>query len=216
MKTKIYNVFDKNAFEYDSWFDKNKYLYLTELEVVKEGIGKKKYKNAIEIGVGTGRFSEPFGIKIGLEPSEDMGKLAVKRGIAVVKGYGENIPFFDESFDLVLIAFTLCFVKDPIKVLTESKRILKKRGRIVIGIIDKDTELGRMYLLKKKTDGFYRDAKFYSSLWLIEKLKKLKFKNITTYQTLFKPQNLKNLRKLDRIEKGHGRGGFCVISGEKI
>lgn len=164
MKTKGYNVFDKNALIYDSWFDKNKYLYLTELEAVRKAIGNKKYKNAVEIGAGTGRFSEPLGIKTGIEPSENMGMQAVKRGIAVVKGYGEAIPFLDESFDLVLIAFTLCFVKDPIKVLSESERILKEGGRLVTGIIDRDTELGRMYLLKKKTDLFYRDAKFYSSL----------------------------------------------------
>ena len=46
-------------------------------------------------------------------------KLARKRGIDARLGSGENLPFGNSTFDYVAIIITLCFVKDPQKVLKE-------------------------------------------------------------------------------------------------
>ncbi|WP_456472936.1 class I SAM-dependent methyltransferase [Methanocaldococcus sp.] len=201
------NVFDKYAEEYDRWFDENPLIYNAEIECLKRHIPKGK---GLEIGVGTGRFAKPFNIKIGVDISKEMAKIAEKRGIKVIISSGENLPFNDEEFDFVLINTVLEFVEDPKKVLEEAKRVLKKGGKIVIGIIDKDSYLGKIYEEKKKKSKFYKDAKFLSAKEVIEILKELKFKNIKATQTLFEDE----YRKYE-IKEGYGEGGFVAISAYK-
>lgn len=37
----------------------------------------------------------------------------------------------------------LCFLKDPFRALKEAKRVLKPQGKLIIGMIDPDSPLGR-------------------------------------------------------------------------
>jgi ubiquinone/menaquinone biosynthesis C-methylase UbiE len=61
-------------------------------------------------------------------------RLAVRHGIAVdiVDGTGESIPFPDNSFDSVHIGLVLCSVDDAAETLSEIKRVLVARGRLVV------------------------------------------------------------------------------------
>jgi ubiquinone/menaquinone biosynthesis C-methylase UbiE len=61
-------------------------------------------------------------------------RLAVRHGIAVdiVDGTGESIPFPDNSFDSVHIGLVLCSVDDVAKTLSEIRRVLVARGRLVV------------------------------------------------------------------------------------
>lgn len=70
----------------------------------------------------------------GLDPN---GKLldfareeAAKKGWAadIRQGYGEAIPFADDSFDCVVCTFTLCSVTDQARSLAELRRVLKPGG----------------------------------------------------------------------------------------
>lgn len=47
------------------------------------------------------------------------------------EGFGENIPFDDDSFDSVVTTFTLCSVDDHGKTLSELRRILKPDGLLI-------------------------------------------------------------------------------------
>ncbi len=76
------SVFDKYALEYDKWFDENKEIYHSGLLALKEAIPKNKM--GLEVGVRTGRFAEPLGIKFCVEPSEAMASVAIKRGIKTI------------------------------------------------------------------------------------------------------------------------------------
>ena len=67
------DAFDKYAEEYDRWFDENEIIYKSEIEALKRHIPRGK---GLEIGVGTGRFAKPFNIKIGVDVSEEMAKIA--------------------------------------------------------------------------------------------------------------------------------------------
>ena len=60
--------------------------------------------------------------------------LAVRRGIAadIVDGTGESIPFPDNSFDSVHIGLVLCSVDDVAATLSEIRRVLVPRGRLVV------------------------------------------------------------------------------------
>ena len=199
-------VFDKYHQRFDAWYDRYKFAYLSELEAIKKVLPPGG--RGLEIGVGTGRFAAPLGITLGVDPSMDMIKIAAQRGVNVRWGLGEALPFLGETFDYVVIVVTLCFVKEPLKVLKEARRVLKKEGKIIVGIIDKNSFLGRFY--QKKRSIFYRDAHFFSVKELINLLKSTGFRRFSCYQTIFRfPEQMSSIEKPQRA---FGKGGFVAIS----
>ncbi len=203
------NIFDKYYRKYDAWYDKNKFAYLSELEALKKVIPKKG--KGLEIGVGTGRFAGPLKIAVGIDPSEKMLEIARKRGIDVRLGTGEKLPFKDSAFDYVALIITICFVHAPCRVLLEAKRVLKKNGRIIIAVIDKDSFLGKFY--QKKKSLFYKQANFFSVNEITNLLSDIGFSGISYYQTLYKRPD--KIKAIQPPQKGFGRGGFVVITGTK-
>jgi SAM-dependent methyltransferase len=204
-------IFEKHAQEYDEWFDENKAIYKSEILALKdliprEGIG-------LEIGVGTGRFAIPLGIKIGVEPAKAMADMARKRGIDVREARAEALPFDDKSFDFVLMVTTICFLKNPIQALEEIKRVLKPGGCIIIGMIDRNSPLGETYERKKITSKFYKYANFYSLDQVLNWLTNLDFGHVVTHQTVFKSPG--QINAVEPFKEGHGKGAFVVIAAKK-
>ena len=200
--------FDDQAVEYDAWFEMHRDLYLAELEAVRSLIPASG--NGIEIGVGTGRFAGPLGIPLGVEPSPRMAALARQRGIEVIAGVAENLPFADNNFDFVVMVTVVCFLDDVAQAFREAFRILKPKGTLVIGFIDRESELGRHYSQKKGQSQFYRDATFYSVNELEALLTKAGFSNFDYRQTLL-PGETTSLT----VREGHGCGGFVVMQAHK-
>lgn len=204
-------AFERFYIQYDRWFSKNKWIYRSEIEAIKKfmpnnGLG-------LEVGVGSGRFSSPFKIQLGLDPSKNMCILAKKRKIKVICGVGEYQPFRNSIFDFVLIVTTLCFVNDPFLIMKESKRVLKKCGSLIIGFIDKNSWLGKAYESIKE-NVFYKHANFYSVDDVRERLELLSFKDFSIYQTIFR--NLNEINTIESIKEGYGEGGFVVFKVRKI
>ncbi len=203
-------VFDRNWEDYEDWFERHKNIYFSELKALKkvipEGLG-------LEIGVGSGRFAQPLGAKIGIDPSGNMLKLAKERGIQVIQGVGENLPFKDNAFDFVLIVITLCFVENPVNVLSEARRVLKRSSRMIVGEINKDSWLGQFYEDKRNKSEFYRLATFYSSNEIIEMFDRAGIRYLESYQTLIPPSTAPEM--LEEPEKGIDKGGFIVLLGIK-
>jgi ubiquinone/menaquinone biosynthesis C-methylase UbiE len=115
--------FEKYSKEYDEWFTKNHNIYLAEFNAIKSLIPSDRF--GVEIGVGSGRFALPLGIKIGVEPSKKMAEISRKKGIQVYEAVAEQLPFNDKKFDFVLMVTTICFVDDLAKSFQEANRILK-------------------------------------------------------------------------------------------
>jgi SAM-dependent methyltransferase len=204
-------IFEKHAAEYDLWFGENEAVYKSEILALHDlipamGIG-------LEVGVGTGRFADPLGIRIGVEPAKAMADRARKRGIEVHEARAEALPFRDESFDFVLMVTTICFLEDPLQALEEAKRILRPGGRIIIGMIDRNSPLGKEYERKKATSKFYRYAHFHSVDQVMLWLESLDFDLIATHQTVFK--STKDMSAAEPFEEGHGRGAFVAIAAKK-
>jgi len=202
-------IFDKYYKEYDAWYIKNGFAYLSEIEAVKKVLPENG--KGLEIGVGTGRFAAVLGIEYGIDPSEKMLEIAGKRGVKVKLAAGENLPFENSVFDYAAAIIALCFTQDPQKVLKEANRVLKQRGKIIIGIIDKDSFLGKLYLEKKSV--FYKYAKFFSVEELTGLLKETGFEKFSYYQTIF--NSLDEISSVETPQIGFGEGGFVVVSGEK-
>ena len=203
------SVFERYHNTYDAWYDKYKFAYLSELEALKKVL--PEFEKGLEIGVGTGRFAKPLEITLGIDPSTEMLRTAAQRGVNTRWGFGENLPFLHETFDYVAIIISLCFVNEPLKVLQESQRVLKKNGQVILGIIDKNSFLGKFY--QKKKSIFYRKARFFTVKELASLLKAAAFNHFSYHQTIFQLPN--QINSIEKPQKGFGKGGFIVVSARK-
>lgn len=203
--------FDKYLNEYEQWFDDNRFVYLSEIEAVKHFIPKNK--KGIEIGIGTGRFAKPLGITEGVEPSSVMRDFAIKMGINVHNGIAEKLPLKDETYDFALMVTTICFVDDVIKSFNEVRRILKTGGSFIVGLVDKNSALGKIYEVMKEKNKFYRFATFYSVDEVLQFLKTTGFEEYEIVQTIFGEIN--KIKNIQKFKESYGEGGFVVIKSIK-
>ena len=203
--------FDNYADQYEDWFERNRFAYESELLAVEALLPENG--EGVEIGVGTGRFAEPLGIKVGVEPSGKMRELAQDRGIEVVDGVAEELPFDGALFNFALIVTTICFLDDVKKALKEAYRILKPGGIIIVGFIDKNSPVGKFYQQHKDESVFYSAATFYSVHEVVSHLKKAGFSNFTFAQTIF--HKLAEVEEIEPTKEGYGDGSFVVVRGEK-
>jgi len=205
------SAFEAHHQRYETWFEKHEAAYISELLALRpfvpwEGRG-------IEIGVGSGRFAGPLGVQVGVDPSPAMLVYAVARGIDVVEGTAENLPFAGGSFDHVLVVTTICFVDSPAGMLAEARRVLKPGGRLVIGFIDRESALGQDYLAHQAENVFYRDATFYSADEVAQLLSEAGFAISAWGQTLARP--LPETREIEPLRPGRGQCAFVVIAATR-
>lgn len=205
------NDFDKNVRQYEEWFVKNPFAYVSELRAVRELLPMNG--SGIEIGMGTGRFAAPLGITQGIEPSRSMAEVAKKKGLDVVFGVAENLPYKDSEFDFCLMVTTVCFLDDIDLAFQEAYRVLKPRGSFIIGFVDKNSPIGRAYEQRKNESPFYQSATFYSVDDLLAHLKKAGFLKFRFCQTIFGP--LQDMQEPSEVKDGFGEGSFVVIRADK-
>jgi ubiquinone/menaquinone biosynthesis C-methylase UbiE len=211
------NIFDILTEKYDAWYDSEdgKPLYESELLCLKPFIEDAK-SPVLEIGVGTGRFAEYFPKVIGIDPAFNVLKYAQKRGIDVVQAIGEQLPLRNETFFTVMLIVTLCFVQSPVDVLREAKRVLKKNGSIVIGLVPEDSPWGAFYEEKKRQGHpFYSIARFYSFENLEKILQNCGLKITRVRSTLF--QRPEEPRRIENpVKEYKNEAGFLCIEVKKI
>lgn len=114
-------------------------------------------KTVLDVGCGGGFLSESFALDgfqvTGIDPSaKTIGaarKHAVQSGLDIryEVGRGEDVPFADNSFDLVACCDVLEHVEDPAKVLRQVSRVLKPRGIFFYDTVNR-TWLSKIALIK--------------------------------------------------------------------
>ena len=137
------DAFDNYALEYDKWFENHAVEYALELQAIRESLPQEG--NGIEIGAGTGRFTQPLGISLGVEPSAAMRSLALRRGANVIAGTAESLPVEDGAYDFALLGTVDCFFGAPESAFREVNRALIATGYGMVGLIDKDIKSGKKY-----------------------------------------------------------------------
>jgi SAM-dependent methyltransferase len=144
-------TFEKHAEQYEAWFERNRFAYESELRAAK--ILMPESGNGVEIGVGSGRFAAPFGIKLGVEPSAAISPLARQKGIEVIDGVAESLPFTNARFDFALMVTTICFVDNAEMAIKKAYRVLKTGGYLIIGLIDKESPLTEIKEIEPAKEG---------------------------------------------------------------
>ena len=203
--------FEKYAGQYEDWFEKNRFAYESELRAIRAQIPESG--DCIEIGVGSGRFASPLGIKLGVEPSKKMREIAEQRGIKALDGVAEALPFNDSVFYCALMVTTICFLDNIEGAFKEAYRVLKSGGFLIIGFVDRDSVIGRQYQRQKEKSVFYRIATFYSVDEVIVYLRKAGFRDFHFSQTIF--HSLSEMECIEPVKEGYGEGSFVVIKAMK-
>ena len=203
--------FEKYSEKYEDWFERNEFVYKSEIQAIKELL--PKMKKGIEIGVGSGRFAVPLGIKTGVDPSPRMREIAQQKGVKVIDAVAEELPFENSQFELVLMVTTICFVDNLNLAFSEAYRILKLGGYLIIGFVDKDSHLGRLYQQSKKKNVFYKIATFYSVKEVVYNLNKVGFREFKFKQTIF--HSLNEIKNVEPVKENYGQGSFVVIRARK-
>ena len=184
-----YGAFNTHTDEYDAWFDSEpgRTIFAMEVECLRPLLHSYP-RPYLEAGAGSGRFAQALGVEYGVEPSEALGRKAISRGIQVVNVTGEKLPFPVATFGGVLIALTLCFVNDPLRVLQEVSRVLRPQGGLVLGLILKGSSWAEFYRSKgERGHPLYRQARFFSRDEVEDLLRSSRFEVLEYRSVLFQP-----------------------------
>ena len=145
-KSQVEKMFDSISFEYDllngiMTFNSHKRWKKNILNIAK----KLKPKNALDIATGTADIAINLGSisnceVIGVDISEQMlnvgrekiTKMKLAKSVRLESGDAENLSFKDNYFDLVTIGFGVRNFQDLKKGLSESLRVLKAKGTLII------------------------------------------------------------------------------------
>ncbi|MGV9203680.1 MAG: class I SAM-dependent methyltransferase [Promethearchaeia archaeon] len=203
--------FNQHPERYEQWFNKHKYAYKSELLAIKKHLPQEGF--GMEVGIGSGKFAKPLNINLGIEPSREMRMLCRKSVESLINSIAESLPFKNEIFDFVLMVTTICFLDDIEQSLNEVYRILKQEGRLIIGLVDRNSPIGEQYQKHKESNVFYKIAEFYAVGEILDYLKIARFSRFQYSQTIFQP--LSGIDEIEPIKEGYGEGSFVVIEAIK-
>lgn len=97
--------------------------------------GKFQNPRILDVGCGTGgnlEMLKNFGAAEGVDVSDDALEFCQSKGLTVHKGLAEEMPFADETFDIVTALDVVEHLDDDIAGLKEMHRVLKKDGKTLI------------------------------------------------------------------------------------
>ncbi|MBL7207820.1 MAG: class I SAM-dependent methyltransferase [Desulfobacterales bacterium] len=171
----VFNFHD--AIAYEQWFNKpqNRFFFDLEKRLMLDMLKPVRGDSVIDIGCGTGANLLSFvemGLQVtGLDPSPYMLDVAAKKlgnRADLHRGFAEDLPFDDNSFNYACLVTTLEFVENPQKALEEACRITK--DKIFIGVLNRYAIKG----IQRRIKGMfiktvYNRAKFFS-VWELKQI----------------------------------------------
>lgn len=215
-KEQIEKMFDSISGRYDFL---NRFLSLgTDIywrKLMVNRLRRKQPKNILDIATGTAdvaiamRKISPEQI-IGLDLSEGMleiGREKVKKKglghlIQLVKGDSENLPYQENTFEAVTVAFGVRNFENLLKGLSEMNRVMKPGGKVVILEFSRPT----IFPVKQLYDFYFR---YFCPWW-----GKLISKDDSAYRYLYESVNA--FPEGDSFLKVAQKAGFKELKAERV
>ncbi len=151
----------------------------------------------------------------GVDTSSALLRKARERGINVIQARAEGLPFKDKTFESLLMVVSICFFERPLEALLEAKRVLRKDGMLLLGLVLSDSPWARFYQQKaQQGHPLYSVARFYSFEEIKGMLSQAGFRLSGVAITLFDPpQDTKEVENTDIKEGYYPEGGFfCLMA----
>lgn len=123
----------------DDWYERNKNA-LGNRDLASDAIQHlaPNPKDILEVGAANGwrlkKLKDKYNCNVrGIDVSKEAIKNAVD-GVQIDYGYAHKLPYADNSFDVVIFGFCLCFIspEDWLPIVHESNRVLRDNGLIVL------------------------------------------------------------------------------------
>ena len=167
------NFWDKNAGRYDRFMRKDAAAYEQMYELLRPVV---RQKTVLELATGTGliakhivRYADHIEAT---DASQEMIEQA-KQGVKSTKLYFSvqdmfQLPYADQSFDVVIVVNALHIVPEPEKALSEIRRVLKDDGVLVAPTFTHadNTFFGKVKAFFMKLAGFPLHSKWTSHEYL--------------------------------------------------
>jgi 2-polyprenyl-6-hydroxyphenyl methylase / 3-demethylubiquinone-9 3-methyltransferase len=215
----IYNLIDNDIYnlEGDKWWQPDFSLNLIRIVLNPFRVGYAKRildqnemnlveTSALEVGCGGGILTEEIAkmgfITTGIDPSEQSVANAQKHAkdnnlkINYEIGVGENLPFQNNSFDVVFCCDVLEHVYDVPKVISEISRVLKSKGIFIYDTFNRTllSKIGAIKILQEW------------KRWAIMP------PNLHVWEMFIKPDEIKPLLRENQLEWKEHRGAKPSIS----
>ncbi|MGD9071345.1 MAG: class I SAM-dependent methyltransferase [Desulfobacterales bacterium] len=229
-------AFDEYADQYDIWFLKNKNVLDSEVALLAHFLDNPG--RVISVGCGSGLFEKllqqdyNIEIKEGVEPSDGMREIAIKRGMQVRPGTAENVDLGIAGYDTIIFNGTSSYIGDVQKAFENAFQALKLGGQLLVLDVPKESSYGLLYNLGKEVGSwdhkYFKDATpeniypvefVQAATWRstpekIELLKDVGFREFEFAQTLTKHPAYSNEAKEEPIP-GYDRGDYVCIRAIK-
>lgn len=164
------NVFLNKAVaeSYDNYYTTRQGIIVDAIEkkIISKFLAKIPPSEMLELGCGTGHWTSFFvesGFNvIATDISDEMLNIAKQKnltGIKFQKADATCLPFSEASFKVVSSITMLEFTDNIMKIFTEINRILLPGGWLLLGCLNKNSELGKI----KGNDEVFKKATFFST-----------------------------------------------------
>jgi SAM-dependent methyltransferase len=171
-------VFDfQDAVAYERWFENRRNQLATELEsrLMLDMLQPAPKESILDIGCGVGSILQPLLDRdlsvTAIDPSPYMLDIVFQRlanRVELYRGYAEELPFDDNSFNHACFFTSLEFVDDPKKALSEAFRVAK--DKVFLGVLNRYALKGvQRRVVGVFTQTIYNRARFFS-IWELKRM----------------------------------------------
>ncbi|MCP4745314.1 MAG: class I SAM-dependent methyltransferase [Desulfobacteraceae bacterium] len=174
-------VFDfKEAQAYAHWVLQKRNRWTAELEndLMLGLLKPSRGESILNIGCGTGASTLPLldlGLNVtGIDPSPymlDISHATLGDTVDLYRGFAEELPFDDNSFNHTFFFISLEFVDNPINALNEACRVAK--DKVFIGFINRFALKGLQLRLQGLFSSTIYDKARFFSVWELKRLCRL-------------------------------------------
>ena len=136
----VQRAYDRLAKVYDFFFGA---ILQPGRERAVRSIASRPGLRVLELGIGTGLTAPLYsrdwtvaGVDLSsamlIQARKRINELGLDRSVHLLQADGAQLPFDDESFDVVLVPYVMSVVPDPISVGRELRRVCRPSGQIIL------------------------------------------------------------------------------------